>query len=111
MYGVIRKQNEFNEVYSDHRRFPGRRFTFLVYNGTAPHLYVGIVAGKKVGKAVKRNKVKRRIRAFIREHGQYHELPEKILIIARIGAAEANWNELSFELERFFSRLSAGVSS
>ncbi len=110
MYGVIRKRSEYHEVYSDHRRFPGRRFTFLVYNGTAPHLFVGIVAGKRVGKAVKRNKVKRRIRAFIREHGQYHELPRKLLVIARIGAAEANWNEFSFELEKFFSSLSAEVS-
>jgi ribonuclease P protein component len=55
---------------------------------------LGITISKKVSNAVSRNRLKRRMRAWFREH--QHALPTsvKMNIIARRGAAELSWQEL-----------------
>ena len=60
-----------------------------------PEVRVGIVVSKKVGKAVVRNKVKRRVRELIRKT---HLPPAEVMIIARPEAAEASFSELARDL-------------
>ncbi len=56
---------------------------------------VGIVVSKKVGKAVVRNKVKRRLRELVRRS---HLPPAEIMIIAQPEAAGASFQELARDL-------------
>ncbi len=57
-----------------------------------PEVRVGIVVSKKVGKAVVRNRVKRRVREIVRKS---HLPPAELMIIARPEAAEASYAELA----------------
>lgn len=60
-------------------------------------LFVGIVVSKKVGNAVVRNKVRRRIKEGIAELIKEHALPKQaldIVIIARPSAAKADFETL-----------------
>ena len=59
---------------------------------------VGITISKKVAGAVQRNRLKRRVRAWIRAHGSILPQDLKMNIIARQGAAELSWPELSAQL-------------
>lgn len=59
---------------------------------------VGITISKKVAGAVRRNRLKRRVRAWIRAHSSVLKQDSKINIIARQGAAELSWPELSAQL-------------
>ncbi|MCK9556950.1 MAG: ribonuclease P protein component [Candidatus Cloacimonetes bacterium] len=55
---------------------------------------LGITISKKVSNAASRNRLKRRMRAWFREH--QHSLPAscKMNFIARRGAADLSWQEL-----------------
>lgn len=55
---------------------------------------LGITISKKVSNAVSRNRLKRRIRAWFREHQQALPPTCRMNIIARRGAAELSWQEL-----------------
>ncbi len=52
---------------------------------------VGVVASKKIGKSVKRNRAKRRLREIVRL--SQHEIPKNlwIVLIARKGILDANF--------------------
>ena len=94
----ITSQREYREVYSKNYKREGNFFIFLVRKIPENLVAVGIVVSKKVGIAVVRNKVKRRIRAFIRENLSLLPTNRKIVIIAKPAAGTANWQEIKLEL-------------
>ncbi|APD09870.1 hypothetical protein YIM73518_04400 [Thermus brockianus] len=63
----------------------------------APELRVGIVVSKKVGKAVVRNKVKRRLREILR---RLHLPKAHLLVVASPEAREASYVELFQDVAR-----------
>ncbi len=70
----------------------------------------GLSVPKKVGSAVHRNRVKRRLREIVRRTGKPG--PERDLcILARPGASQATLMELSQELKMLSERLSSSRSS
>lgn len=68
---------------------------------------LGITTSKRVGKAHKRNLLKRRIKGFIRLHGEALPRGYKVNLIARSGAAELDWQQLCLELEEMLARIAA----
>lgn len=58
------------------------------------HARLAAVAGKKLGGAVKRNRMRRRLRAAFRLHKE--QLPKgfDLALIARPGLLEASWTEI-----------------
>ena len=62
---------------------------------------MGIVVSKKVGNAVVRNRVRRRIRELLR---RMHLPPSDLMVIARPEAAGADYHELSRDLMRALDR-------
>ena len=59
---------------------------------------VGISVGKPIGKAVVRNKVRRRLAAILHENLANRRM--RLLVVARAGAAEAPFTTLRREVER-----------
>ena len=75
----LTKEN-FKYVYNKSKAFHNDFFVLLLHlNDKSVSPQVGIVIGKKVGKASARNKVKRRIREIFRKN--LHKLPSKAQII------------------------------
>jgi ribonuclease P protein component len=64
----VRKRAEFVRVQSGGRRVSGRFVTLLILANdcTAPRL--GLIASRKLGPAVARNRAKRRLRDLFRRH-------------------------------------------
>jgi ribonuclease P protein component len=63
---------------------------------------LGVITTKRLGKAVRRNRVKRLLREFFRNHKGILP-PQDIVIIAKKGAPQLTYAEVLAELERVFS--------
>ena len=86
---------------------------FMVVAAPGPqlgHNRLGIIVSGKIGNAVARNRLKRKVREFYRTRKKYtkfESMPEcaDIVAVARGGAAELDYNEVCEELESCWQRL------
>ncbi|EHO50453.1 ribonuclease P protein component [Lentilactobacillus kisonensis] len=64
----VKKEAEFQKVFETHNSVANRQFVvYSLDKPNQPHFRVGISVGKKIGNAVHRNWVKRRIRQALLE--------------------------------------------
>ena len=100
----ITSNKDYKNIFIDNKKNEGNLFIFLFQENSANSvLEVGIIAGKKIGNAVIRNKVKRRIKSFVRENKDSLPSNLKVVIIAKEKAGNATWLEFKEELTRLFS--------
>lgn len=69
-----------------------------------PHSRFGFVVSGRVGNAVTRNKVKRRLRAAVREWLPAMTPGYDIVIVAYVASAEAAYHELEADVGQLFER-------
>lgn len=72
-------------------------------------LRLGLSVSKRVGTAVKRNRVRRHLKEIFRPSTRRLESLD-LVISARPGAAEASFGELNEEFLRFLSKLNNSVA-
>jgi ribonuclease P protein component len=75
---------------------------YLKRDEAAPHARFGFVVAKTVGGAVKRNLVKRRLRAISRDALLPLEIKADVVVRALPGAAEIEWTKLRDEFQTDF---------
>ncbi len=77
-------------------------FVLLMSDNTISHPRLGITVSRRVGNAVHRNRVKRRIREFFRTHKSLLEVNKDYSVIARHGAASISSFDTNNELRGAF---------
>ncbi|MFC2164437.1 ribonuclease P protein component [Acidobacteriota bacterium] len=90
----IRKKKEFLFLYKQGNRYRGRYFTLIYLINDLSYSRMAVVASKKVGRAVVRNKVKRRLRTLYRRNKHLLQKNLDFVIIARKEAHEVSWQVL-----------------
>lgn len=71
-----------------------------------PEARFGFTVTKKMGNAVKRNRIKRRLREALREAGMKHALPgHDYVVISRLKALDCPFPDLLRDMEFAFSRI------
>lgn len=90
----IRKKKDFLFLYRRGNRYKGKYFILIYLPSSLTFSRVGVVASKKVGSAVTRNKVKRWMRELFRRNKGLLAFPVDLLIIARPEMREVRWLEL-----------------
>ncbi|HSA96554.1 MAG TPA: ribonuclease P protein component [Acidobacteriota bacterium] len=87
----IRKKSDFAGLYRRGSRFRGRLFTLVFLPNGLGHARLAVVANRKVGGAVVRNRVKRRFRELFRREKERLREPLDLIVIARPESGEAPW--------------------
>ena len=68
--------------------------------GPEPECRLGVTVSRKVGCAVQRNRVKRRVREFFRLYRHELQPAHDLLVIARPGAEELSFEDVEIELAK-----------
>jgi ribonuclease P protein component len=100
-YASLRRRADFARVARRGRRQATAHLTCLVADGR-DRTRIGVTVSAQVGGAVVRNRLRRRLRAILDRYAFPARPVRDIVFIARPGAGELSFAELTAEVERTF---------
>jgi ribonuclease P protein component len=98
----IRRRPEFERVYRNGTRIPGRFMTLFVLSNDGGRLRLGVAATRKLGTATERNRAKRLAREVFRRHKFDDGLD--VIIIPRREMLEAPFASLEADYRNTLQR-------
>ena len=104
----IRRRGEFQHVFDSGRRAHGRYLTIIAAPASGEASRLGIVASRKLGGAVVRNRAKRLIRQVFRTESQ-PAVASDLVVIPKAAATQATASHIASDYQATLKRL--GLSS
>lgn len=102
----LKKNKEFQAVFRARKSKANRQFVVYHLDRQDGHTFrFGLSVSKRVGNAVVRNRIKRRIREVIRELEPRLAKPKDYVIIARKPTADMDFHEIKSSLVHVFKRV------
>ncbi len=98
----LRKGSQFTAVYAQGKTWAGNLVVLKALPNGLEYNRCGYVAGKRVGKAVVRNRMKRLLREIVRSTSMRHGWD--LIFIARVRAAEADYQQLDTAVKGLMGR-------
>ena len=109
----IRKRADFTRIQDGGERISTRHFLLLFERRAAEAAptasRLGVVASRKVGNAVARNRAKRLIREVFRQHAHLVPADVDLVVIARAGAHELALADATAELATAFPKMARRI--
>lgn len=95
----IKKNEEFAKII--HLKHSNSSASFILYSSERKleHARAGISVSKKLGNAVKRNKIKRQVREMLRDIVDFEKCPNDLILIVRKGFLDKSFIENKNDLE------------
>jgi ribonuclease P protein component len=109
MLPVLRTRRDFLRVQARGVKLRGRLLILLCAEGELSTTRLGLTVSRKVGNAVCRNRVRRRLREIMRLHGELHRAGVDYVIVALPDAARAGFIDLREELTWLLTRAHASI--
>src|SRR5262245_41153757 len=106
----IRRRVDFLRTQRRGQKFHTERFLVFVSKTGAAHARLGITVSKKVGSAVERNLIKRRLREVYRRHKDLFPAGLDVVFVAKKEALGAKIEAILEEV-RVFARWAGGLRS
>jgi ribonuclease P protein component len=94
----IRKRKEYLTIYKQGARSYSDHFTVIVCRNESGDRRLGITVSKKVGNAVKRNRIKRLIREFFRLNKSGFADSQDIVIMAKRDIPDLTYQDVNRQL-------------
>lgn len=90
----IRQKKDFLVLYKKGHRYRGKFFNLVYLSNDLAFSRVAVVVSKKVGNAVQRNKIKRRMRALFRTNKDRLKGSLDLIVIVKKDVHAATWPAL-----------------
>jgi ribonuclease P protein component len=102
----ILESRDFKRISREGRRTAAREFVLIVADSRSieERRRIGVSVSRRVGNAVVRNHVKRRIREWFRRKREHLPNSTDVVVIARRGAAELDANQIAHALDALIGR-------
>jgi ribonuclease P protein component len=108
---TLRSREDFARVSASGRSRADRLMVVRFVPNGRDHDRFGISTGRRLGGAVQRNRVRRRMREILRRNPNDSGHGWDILIVARPSAVDASFDELRAALERLLGRARGSVKA
>lgn len=96
----ITKKKDFLSLYKKGNRYRGRYFDLIYLSNDLDFSRMAVVVSKKVGGAVERNTIKRRLRTLFRRNKHIFLDPLDIILFVKREIQGASWRSLEEEYLR-----------
>jgi ribonuclease P protein component len=110
----LRKHADYQRVYGNSRRYSSASMSYFFRartseDGEGAEPRVGLTAGRVLGGAVERNRIRRRMREAVRLH--LDKLPPRVDVVLhpRRTVLDVEFARLEREVSRIFSSVAAGA--
>lgn len=100
----LRKREDFLEAYAVGEKIQGFHLVFYVLPNNLPCHQLGLTVSRKIGSAVVRNRVKRKLREIFRTNSEVIVEKCNIVMNAKRSAAKASYAELEDDFLRAAKR-------
>ncbi len=118
----LRKHADYQRVYKSSRKQFSKQMTFFfslrvgegpdgkARRSDTPGARVGLTVGKVLGKAVERNRIKRRMREIVRRHATTLTFPVDVILHPRRTVLELEPAKLDREVAHIFRTIQAALA-
>lgn len=100
----VKKTQEFQEILNYKRYYSSPAFVIYIKPKKEEVARVGISVGKKIGKAVQRNKIKRQVRMMVQDIYNFQENFDTIILV-RVKYCEESYINNKKSLERLVKKV------
>ena len=94
----VKKEKDFKAIFKEGTSFANRKFVIYRLENNKRHFRVGLSVSKKLGNAVMRNQIKRRIRHILIQYKSQLVEPVDFVVIARKGVEVLEYAEMEKNL-------------
>ncbi|MDD3822085.1 MAG: ribonuclease P protein component [Bacilli bacterium] len=100
----IKNNNTFVSIITNHKPIINNYYLLFYVKNNLSECRFGISVGKRIKKAVTRNKIKRQIRAVLRETMEKIKIPVDVIIIVRPGIEKLSFQDKKENLMSIMKR-------
>jgi ribonuclease P protein component len=107
----LRKHADYQRVYTSSRKQFSKQMTFFYSvrppdrRSDTPGPRIGLTVGKVIGKAVERNRIKRRMRELVRRHAAVLTYPVDVILHPRRTVLDLDAPKLDREVAQIFQTI------
>lgn len=112
----LRKHADYQRVYRESRRYSSASMSYFYRvrgegEAAGARARIGLTTGRVLGKAVERNRIRRRMREVVRLHAQ--DLPGQVDVVLhpRRTVLDMEFSRLEGEVVRVFAGVRSGVEA
>jgi ribonuclease P protein component len=101
----VKKRKDFTRIYQKGKSYPGKDMILFCRRNGFRSFRIGFTVSKKVGNAVMRNRVRRRLKEIARLHPEFFVQGKDYIIVAKHTITKISYREMEKELENLSGKI------
>ena len=102
---ILKNNYDFNRIIEKQEYRKNKYFVVYFATNLLNHAQFGISVGKKIGKSVVRNRLKRQVRSIVDENKKYYSNGLDYIIMVRKSCLSISYQEMKIQLYQLLNQI------